>query len=74
MGVIARGQKHKAKIKKVTNDGTFRPMKKPGTTEYHKPMTSHFNIIKKNSQRGIKQVNYDSDKHAQGTKNVYKKK
>ena len=39
MGLISRVKKHKSKLKKDTNDDTFRPIKKTVTPEYHRSIT-----------------------------------
>ena len=70
MCLIDRVHTHKAKLKKDTNDDTFRHKHNPGTPEGHRPITSHFNIINKFVQKLSKQVNVDSDNHSDGVKNL----
>ena len=50
MVVGARLQQDKAKLKKETNDDTFRHMNNPGTPQGHRSMISHFNVITKRGQ------------------------
>ena len=50
---------HKAKLKKETNDDTFRILQKPGTPEGHMSMTQHFNVINKCGHRSYKQGGVD---------------
>ena len=46
MGVGARVQLNKDKLKKEINNNTFRGLQKPVTPEGQRSMTSHFNVIK----------------------------
>ena len=63
----------KAKHNKETNDDTSRRTQKPVTPEGHRPMTSHFNIIKKCGHKLSKQDYLYYDKHIDSVKNPYKK-
>ena len=74
MGLGASLHNHKAKIKKDTNNNTFGHMQKPGTLQYHKSITSHFDVINRRDQRARKQRNIDSDKQTLGIKNPHKNK
>ena len=73
MGVEDRLQPHKAKLKKETNNNTFRCLKNPGIPEGHRSMTSHFNVINKCGKKLSKQVDVDYDKRKDSFKNPYKK-
>ena len=74
MGIEARVQSHKAKIKKETKDDNFRGLRKPGTPEGHKSMTSHFSAIKKCGKKVSKKGDVDYDKQTDSIKKPYKKK
>ena len=54
-----RVQSHKAKLKKETNNDTFRLIQKPGTPEGHRSMTLQFNVIKKCCQEVSKKGDVD---------------
>ena len=55
MGIGDRVKSQKARLKKETNNDTFRNLQKPGTPKGHRSMTSHFNIIKKFGQKVSKE-------------------
>ena len=74
MGIEARVQSHKAKLEKETNGGIFKRLQKPLTPEGHRSMTSHFNVIKKCSQKVSKKYDVDNDKQIYSVKKPYKKK
>ena len=74
MGVGARVQLNKDKLKKEINNNTFRSLQKPVTPEVHRSMTSHFNVIKKCSQKVSNKGDVDYDKHTDSFKNPYKEK
>ena len=65
MSLGDRVHHHKAKLNNDINNYTLRPMQKPGTPEYHKSMTSQFNVINKYDQRKPKKGNiyYLSNKY-----------
>ena len=73
MGVGSRVESHKSKLKKETSDDTFRRLQTPGTPEGHRPMKSHFNVIKKCRQKVSKQGDVDYDKHTDSVKKPYNK-
>ena len=74
MGLGARVNNHKDKLKKDTNNDTLRPMQKPGRPEDRKSTTSHFYVTNKRGKRTQNQGDIDSDKQTQGIKNPHKKK
>ena len=74
MGLVARVQSHKAKLKKETNNDNFRHIQKPVTPEGHRSMSSNFNVINKCDQKAYKQGDVYYDKHKDSVKNPYKKK
>ena len=57
MGIGYKVHNQKAKLNEDTNDDTFGPMQKPGTSEEHNSRTSHFNVIKKRDHRTRMQGN-----------------
>ena len=73
MGVGARVQSHKEKLNKETNDDNFGHIQKPRTTEGHRSVTSHFNIIKKHGQKVSNRDNLDYYKQTYSAKKLYKK-
>ena len=74
MGLGAMFHTHKEKIKKETNDDTFRRIQNLGTPEGHRSMASHFNVINKCSQKVSKKFDVDYDKQTESVNNPYKKK
>ena len=64
---------HKDKLKKETNNDTFRNLWKPGTPEEHRLMTSHFNAIKKCGQKVSNKGDVYYGKQTESVKNPYKK-
>ena len=68
IGVGARLQPHKAKLKKETNQDSLRRHQNPGTPEGNRSMTSNFNVIKKCGQNVYKQGDVDYDKQTDSVK------
>ena len=74
MGIVARLQSYKAKLKKETNDDTSSSLQNPGTPEGHMPITSHFNVINKCGQKVSKKGDVGYEKRTDSVKNLCKKK
>ena len=74
MGIGYRFQSHKAKLKKETNDNTFRLPQNPGTPEGHRSMKLHFNFINKCGHKASKKGDVDYNKHTEIVNKPYKKK
>ena len=63
IGVGDKVHPHKSKIRKETNDDTFRRLQKPVNPEVQSPTTSHFNVPNKYGQKAFNKVDVDYDKH-----------
>ena len=59
MGIGARVQPQKAKLKKEADNDTLRRLQNTGTPEGHMSMTSHLNVIKKCGQKISKRGGVD---------------
>ena len=73
MGLGARLQTHKDKIKKETSNDTFRFIQNPGIPESHRPVTAHFNLINKCGQKVSNQSGVNDEKQTESAKNPCKK-
>ena len=74
MGIGARLQSHKAKLKKETSNYTFRCLQNPGRPNGHRSITSQLNVIKKCGQKVSKEGGVVDEKWTDIVKNPYKKK
>ena len=73
MGVGARVQSHKSRLKKKIDDVTFEHLKNPVNPERHRPMTLDFNVVNKFVRKLSNQGDVDHDKQTDIFKNLYKK-
>ena len=67
-------QTHRDKLNNYTNYDTFRCMNKAGTSEFHRSMTSYFNVINKPLHKATNKGSIYSYKHTEVFNNPYKKK
>ena len=63
MGLVARVQTYKDKLKKEPNNVNLRHMQKTWTPQGHRSIKSHLCVIKKHGKKESNKVNVDTDKH-----------
>ena len=74
MGLVSTIKTHKAKLNKENNNDTSSNMQKPGTSQGHRSITYHFNLIKRRVQKESNRINIYDYKQTKGVNNPNKEK